>query len=87
MNETLEELRQLLRSRGDVRPSDIVPRLTVLGFLVRRGSKAGHWVVAHRGLRGFRNASFCCEHGRNGVLTNYSKKDLLAVLNRYEAQL
>jgi hypothetical protein len=86
VNKELEILQQLLQ-RGDVRPSDIGSRLKALGFVMRPAKKAGHWVVAHPRLKGFRGTSFCCEHGRDGVLKDYGKRDLLAVLNRYQAQL
>jgi len=86
VNKKLEILQQLLQ-RGDVRPSDIGSRLKALGFVMRSAKKPGHWVVAHPRLTEFRGTSFCCEHGRDGVLKDYSKKALLAVLNRYQAQL
>ena len=77
-----------LRSGGTaIRCEELADLLTVLGFEVRDGKKAGHKVFVHHGIETFTSGGYTCGHGRNPQIKSVYIRQIAKLLKQYEMEL
>jgi predicted RNA binding protein YcfA (HicA-like mRNA interferase family) len=77
----------LQQKKRSLQCSEATQALESLGFRVRRGSKGGHRVVSHPGLKDFHGTSFNGGHGANDELKPGYVSSLIRVLKQYQEEL
>lgn len=81
-----QAITDLKAAKSSIRCEDLAAYLLGLGFEVRPG-KAGHKLVTHPGLEGFKSMSYNCGHGKNPEIKPAYVVNVLRALRQYESEL
>jgi len=79
--------RELENAGASMRCSDVTSRLESLGFKVRDCKNGGHKVFNHPSMPSFHGGNFDCGHKRNSEVKKVYLRNILRVLDDFEADI